>query len=50
MNQEIEINFIKKFQNIGNNEQNYITKIMTYLSAPFHSKLYILIIFSLYIF
>ena len=44
----IENNLIKKFQKLPRNDINLVTNVMSVISAPFHCKLYIIIILILY--
>jgi membrane-associated phospholipid phosphatase len=48
MKEDIEFQIIKKLQKLPGKYTKYVNKIMTLISAPFHLKLYILIIGLLY--
>jgi undecaprenyl-diphosphatase len=49
MKEDAELSLIKNLQNFSNNKP-FITTIMSTISWPFHCKLYIIIILSLYFF
>lgn len=48
MKEDIEINFIKNLQKLPGDNQKSINNLMAWISAPFHFKIYILIIGILY--
>jgi membrane-associated phospholipid phosphatase len=49
MKEDAEINIIKNLQKLPGKYKNIVTKFMSCISAPFHCKLYVLIIFLLYL-
>lgn len=44
MNEDIEIQFIKNIQKLPGENKQYVNKLMAWISAPFHVKLYVFII------
>lgn len=48
MKKDIEIEFIKNLQKLPGKNKQVVNKLMAWISAPFHIKLYILIIGILY--
>ena len=49
MKEDAEINIIKDLQKLPNKHKSIVTKFMGLISAPFHCKLYVLIILLLFL-